>query len=307
MYKACFTAFDYSVPDKWYEGLYTDLAPVRKSARSFRIVHENRPAECWLLIHGYRGYPGEMVRPATDLYEEGFDVFVPRLPGHGTSGDDFIRTGSSDWMGVVEKAVGDLKTRYDKVNIAGHSMGSAMAAIIGCGDGQIGKIVYICPSFENAQMPLPARIALRVCAPFTPRLNCRWHQSRSYHLHYEDAPCDDSYLGHEYWTWYFTRQLPQYYRIMKRGLKAVGEHPHEHLVICPGKDRIISIPSLKLYRKAVRGNENVVMVENGTHCIMYDKDPDAEEKAIRAIVDFARGECGDPCKRQDTEEGHKLE
>lgn len=282
-----FSKFEYSVPGQWYLGLYRDAKECRKAARSFSLVHEHKADECWLIIHGYRGYPGEFVRPATDLFEAGFDVFVPRLPGHGTCGKDFIRSHSEDWVGLARNAVRELKTEYSKVHILGHSMGTAIAAVIGCADPEIGKIIYVSPSFENLQMPLRARLALRLLSPFTPKINCHWHPSSKYHLHYENAPCDELYLGGEYWTWFFTRQLPEYYRLMKEGLKAVSEHEHEHLVICPGRDKIISLPSLELYKSAVAGKANYVIIGNGTHSLFYDKDPQAEEDAVKAVVSFA--------------------
>ena len=121
--------YEYSVPNKWYKGLYKDQQPCRSAARPFSLIHEQPTKECWLLIHGYRGYPGELVRPAVDLYDAGFDVFVPRLPGHGTCGNDFIRSCGDDWIGVIRNGINDLKNRYDKVNLLGHSMGTSIAAV----------------------------------------------------------------------------------------------------------------------------------------------------------------------------------
>ncbi len=282
-----YSVFEYSVPQEWYDGVYRDKLQCRRAARSFSLIHKRRSDECWLIVHGYRGYPGEFVRPAVDLFNAGFDVFVPRLPGHGTCGKDFIRSHPKDWMGLADNAVKDLKTRYSKVHLLGHSMGTAMAAILAGDNPEIGRIVYVSPSFENLQMPWTARVALRLLAPFTPKVNCHWHPSSKYHLHYEDAPCDELYLGGEYWTWFFTRQLPEYYRLLKKGLEAIKGDRHEHLVICPGRDKIISLPSLELYREAVGDRQNYVIIENGTHSLFYDKDPQAEEKAVAAVLAFA--------------------
>ena len=279
--------FQYSVPNKWYDGLYRDKSPCCSAARPFSLLHAEPSKECWLLIHGYRGYPGELVRPAVDLYAVGFDVYVPRLPGHGTCGEDFVRSGGDDWIGVIRNAINDLKNRYEKVNLLGHSMGTAITAILGCGDFSVGRIVYVCPSFENLQMTMPSRILLKLLSPFTPKIRCKWHPSSKYHPHYENAPCDEMYLGTEYFQWFFTKKLGEYYRIMKQGLKCIVADPHEHLVICPMLDKVISIPSVELYRKAIGARANVVCIENATHSVFYDKNPAAEETAVQAILAFA--------------------
>ena len=277
----------YQVPEIWYKGLYHDEKPCCSAARSFSVQHKEKPAECWLLIHGYRGYPGELVRPAVDLYNAGFDVFVPRLPGHGTCGADFIKSHDRDWIGLAENALADLKTRYETIHLLGHSMGTAIVALIGCNDPGVGKIIYASPSFENKQMPIYARALLHILSAFTPKVQCKWHMSTKYHQHYENAPCDEEYLGDEYWKWYFTKQLIEYYKLMKRALGFIEKHPHEHLVINPLKDTIISGPSAELLKKVTNGQVKIVNIPDGTHSIFYDKLINAEETAVKAVVEFA--------------------
>ena len=277
----------YHVPEEWYRDVYKDHVTCRTGARSFSITHERTPKECWLFVHGYRGYPGEMVRPAVDLYAAGFDVFVPRLPGHGTSGKDFIRSHGSDWLTLVKNAIEDLKKQYKTVHLLGHSMGSSIISLLGCSDPDIGKLVLVSPSFENLDMKQPARIILKCLSVFTPKVRCKWHMSTKYHQHYENAPCDEAYLGEEYWKWYFTKQLLEYYKIMKDGLKEMTEYSGDHLLINPLRDKIISEPSVELYLKAGGDRSCVVDIENGTHSVLYDKDPEAEEQAVRAILQFA--------------------
>ena len=277
----------YSVPDEWYKNSYRDKMECCSAARPFSMLHETKTSECWLLIHGYRGYPGEMVSPAEALFKEGYDIYVPRLPGHGTCGKDFISSHSADWIALCKNAITYLQQNYAKVHLLGHSMGSSIAALLGCADEKIGKIVYVSPSFENLQMKQPARIILKLLSFFTPKVRCKWHMSRKYHQHYENAPCDEEYLGQEYWKWYFTVQLLEYYKLMKDAFRLLTENPHEHLIVYPMKDHIISEPSVSMLTEVLGSSANIVSIPTGTHAVLYDKDPKAEQTAIDAIVSFA--------------------
>lgn len=284
-----YSQIKYTVPEKWYEGSYQDKAACCSAARSFSMVHSTASDECWLIIHGYRGYPGEFVRPAVDLYDLGYDVFVPRLPGHGTSWRDFVKSGEKDWTEVPRKAIADLKTRYSKVHILSHSMGTAIAVNIAWLDPSVGKIVLACPSLTNLQMTLPARIVLRLAGLFTPRLNCHWHPSTKFHLHYENAPCDDEFLGKEYWTWYFTHRLFDYWNVMKKARKILSQGMHDHLVLCSAKDKIISVPSAEIFCSLVgKDNANVLIIPEGTHFLFYDKSVSAEQEAVSAVCAYAK-------------------
>lgn len=278
----------YTVPEKWYKNCYQDKKECCSAARPFSMLHEEKTKECWLLLHGYRGYPGEMVSPAQTLFDSGFDVYVPRLPGHGTCGKDFIASHASDWLTLSRNAIEDLKKDYSKVHLLGHSMGSSIAALLGCADEKIGKIVYVSPSFENLQMNQPARIILKLLSFVTPKVRCKWHLSKKYHQHYENAPCDEEYLGAEYWKWFFTKQLLEYYKLMKDAFKNLTEHPHEHFIINPMLDHVISEPSVVMLKEALKDKANILDVPTGTHSILYDKDPAAEQAALDAIREFAR-------------------
>jgi carboxylesterase len=119
----------YDISD-FAEHHYQDKAPVRKSARPWAMIHEEAVAKAVLLCHGYTGYPGELIRPGTDLFAAGFDVYCPRYPGHGTSGNDFLASRAEDWIGTAYDAFAYLAQRYEHVSVVGHSMGGAIATII---------------------------------------------------------------------------------------------------------------------------------------------------------------------------------
>lgn len=281
-----FSKFNYYVPDDWYKGGYIDRNIPCDAGRSFSLTHESKPSECWLCVTGYRGYPGELVRPAYDLYLEGYDVFVPRLPGMGTTTYDFLKSDNSDWINLIVRAVKDLENRYEKVNLLGHSMGAAICSIVGNRNPKINKIIYAAPSFENLELPWYLRIYISLVSIFVKKVKAKWSQSNLHHHQYEGQPKDNEYLGEQYYKWHFPKHLLMYYQISRDGMFAMSKH--DHLLICPLNDKNISIPSTKIFRKALKDDANVVEIENGTHLIFYDIDEAALENAVKAVLDFAR-------------------
>jgi carboxylesterase len=80
-----------------------------------------------LVIHGFSGSPAS-VRPwAEALHQSGFTVLVPRLPGHGTSWNEMNETRWEEWFAEVEINFRKLKASYQRVFVAGFSMGGALS------------------------------------------------------------------------------------------------------------------------------------------------------------------------------------
>ena len=61
---------EYTVPVTWYKGVYQDVKGAVSAARPFSFVHTEKAKKAILCLHGYAGYPGEMVRPAADISEK---------------------------------------------------------------------------------------------------------------------------------------------------------------------------------------------------------------------------------------------
>ncbi len=75
----------------------------------------------------------------------GFNVELPRLPGHGTTVEDMLTTGWADWTGEVEAAYQRLITRSTSVVVAGLSMGGLLTLWAGTQHHEIGGLVCINP------------------------------------------------------------------------------------------------------------------------------------------------------------------
>lgn len=79
-----------------------------------------------LLIHGFTGTPDSMRPLANTLHQAGFSVSVPLLAGHGLTPEKCAVTHWQDWFETANQAYQELQTRFDKVFVAGLSLGSLL-------------------------------------------------------------------------------------------------------------------------------------------------------------------------------------
>lgn len=283
--------FNYNVDSSWYDGVYQDTKAPVKAGRPFSLIRKDGKADTAVLcIHGYMGYPGELVRPARDLYELGYDIYVPRLPGHGTTGDDFLHTTARDWTMVCLNATRDLVKRYKNVYVVGHSMGGALATVVAAEVPEVKRLVLAAPALALEAKQLPAHpMSLKLISIFRKRLKNKWESNPEYVMYYENAPADDLYLGAEYWSWIYPKQLCSLFKLMIfAGSKELGKIKCPTLVICAMKDQILGTATCDLAMDKLTSDKKLVQLENGTHYLFYDKSKKDEEVAVNATVEFLR-------------------
>jgi carboxylesterase len=79
------------------------------------------------LIHGITGTPAEMKYVGRKLWQSGYDVYLPTLPGHCAKMRDLLRSNEKDWVEHVVKQLSFLRTCYTHVFAAGLSAGALLA------------------------------------------------------------------------------------------------------------------------------------------------------------------------------------
>ena len=271
---------NYIVPDCWYEGVYKDKASIINAARSFTIENNNRRSV--LLIHGYAGYPGELIRPAVDIAKHGFDVFCPRLPGMGTSGKDFLSSTKNDWLKTVCNVITDLKSRYSSVSIVSHSMGTLLA-LIAASKFDIDKVVLAAPAFN---MPQLKRGQIKLVSFFKKDISIPWQSDSRYKLYYENAPCDDPLLGKEYWSHLYPKRLLDLDDLKNKALKLDNIKSKVLILECQN-DKVTDPKACKEYLNNHKGIDvSIIEIKNATHFVYYDIDKEAEERGVNATLDF---------------------
>ncbi len=103
-----------------------------------------------LVLHGFTGNPQSMRGLAEAFAAAGYSVELPLLPGHGTSIEDMLETGWSDWSGAAELAFCELESRCEKVVVAGLSMGGTLAAWLAARHPEVAGLVAVNPAVEPA-------------------------------------------------------------------------------------------------------------------------------------------------------------
>lgn len=99
-----------------------------------------------VVVHGFTGSPSSMRGVADALVAAGFDIELPRLPGHGTSVADMLGTGWSDWAGEVARARARLAERCERVVLVGQSMGATLVLASALHEPGAAGIVCINPA-----------------------------------------------------------------------------------------------------------------------------------------------------------------
>jgi len=80
-----------------------------------------------LVIHGFTGSPVTIKPWAEYLNQIGYTVSAPCLPGHGSTWQEMNQTTWQDWYEAVEQSFIELKSKCDRVFVAGFSMGGTLA------------------------------------------------------------------------------------------------------------------------------------------------------------------------------------
>ncbi|WP_322013298.1 alpha/beta hydrolase [Paraburkholderia sp. J12] len=83
-----------------------------------------------LMIHGLGGTRHDFGSLGKKLEDSGYDVFLPSLPGHGSTPDELNSVSLADYMQALERTYRELVGRYARVDVAGISMGALLALML---------------------------------------------------------------------------------------------------------------------------------------------------------------------------------
>ncbi len=102
-----------------------------------------------LVVHGFTGTPASVRGVAEAMAGAGYDVELPRLPGHGTTVADMLTTDWADWSREVADAVTRLGARVSQIVGVGQSMGGALVLRAALDHPEIRALVCINPVTQS--------------------------------------------------------------------------------------------------------------------------------------------------------------
>ncbi len=223
-----------------------------------------------LVLHGFTGLVDEMDYLAQRLNRAGFTVSVPRLPGHGTNGEDFMQSGWREWLRHATDAYLELKSRFDTVYISGLSMGGILTLLLAAHF-----------PVDRIALAAPAVINMNKMIYLSPLL--RFFIRRSFIGHEEDSDDPERQLiSREYWSYRFGQQIYSLFRLQLMARRRLGQVKAATLILVSHSDDAVPVEVADLIEKRISSTSSKrIVFEESSHIIVNDTD---KEKAADEIV-----------------------
>ena len=135
----------------------TSKPGLRPECRSIFKTHNRKTAKAVLLIHGVSSCPYYAKGLAEYFYQQGYNVYAPRVPKHGYT--DNKRHGEisiKDMGNYVNTSAEQISGLGDEVGVVGHSGGGTMATwLLEYGGGLFSRGLLLAPFYEPSAKMLP--------------------------------------------------------------------------------------------------------------------------------------------------------
>jgi carboxylesterase len=236
-----------------------------------------------LLIHGLTGTPNEMRVLGKGLNNAGFTVHGMQLAGHCGNVDDLLATTADDWYASVVAAALALRSKVDRLFVAGLSMGALLAlrlaaekAVAVDGVGVYGATFrydgWSIPAIARLSFLLPWVTALGIGRKRNfierPPYGLRDERIRA-HVSEAMFGTDSSVAGLPGNPW---PSLAELFRLSRRVRSLLPEVTAPCLIAHATEDDIASIGNAHLVADRVSAPVEMLWLENSYHMITIDRE-----------------------------------
>lgn len=154
-----------------------DQIPINPRCASKLLLQESREAPTVIFLHGLTNCPAQADELAPTLFALGYNVYVPRLPGHGEL--DRMTTalatiGAEDYVAAMDEAIAIGRGLGGEVIVSGLSAGGVLSAWSGQQRADVEQAIAMAPFFGPRQVPAWANRAATNLLLLLPNIMVSW-------------------------------------------------------------------------------------------------------------------------------------
>jgi carboxylesterase len=236
-----------------------------------------------LLVHGYTATTAEVRPLARFLYEHGYTVAGPLLPGHNTTPEDANRYRWRDWVRCVEVAYRELAARCSRVVAGGESTGALLALYLASEHPEIATVLAYAPALKLILSRRDVAL-LHLIASFKPYLAKRPRANSA------SSGGDHLWRGYPVTPLKATIELLRLQPIVRARLPRV----QQPILVIQGRNDPTVHPSAAetVYREVGSTVKELHWFNRSAHKVILDDERDKAFALTRRFIDKALNEAG---------------
>lgn len=269
---------------------YKEKDSIRLVATPWKMLHEKKSKIAVLCCHGYTGTPGELTIVGLKMFNKGFDVYCPRLPGHGTTAKEFTKSKAKDWISLEVAAAKYLKENYDDFYIVGHSMGGLNAVIL-AEQFDVKRIALIAPAFDlNGVDDGFNKLKLQIGALFNSKIKVDWSTNKDFYGICERDENDDIWLGKEIWSNVFSRGVIELCKVRDIAAESLKQLKSSTLLVRGTNDESVKRDIISRFKRDFTSKLEVLEIEGAGHLVLYEPSTESSEICNNSVANWIEKE-----------------
>jgi len=237
-----------------------------------------------LCLHGLTGSPGEMYRYGRDLFNAGYDVHCPVLPGHCQDAEAIKLTKWQDWHAFSLKTFDELAGRYAEVYVSGICLGAVLALAVAMDRPNVRGVAALSTNFflDGWSLP-PIRVLMPIgfatiykflyAFPETPPMGVKNHAVRE---QVESGLKSANASALNCFPLLCIYELSKLSRVVRRRLQDIA---NPVIIIHSRHDDQTSMKNAHIIERGVRSaRKEMVVLRNSYHLITIDNEKDVVSK-----------------------------
>lgn len=233
-----------------------------------------------LVVHGFMASPAEVGWLGQHLADEGYTVYVPRLPGHGIDPKDMPRMRWRDWYGHVLDSYHLLEQQCEQIVVIGHSMGGLLSILLASEYAVDALVIAAAPMTVSAPI-MPYTRYLSWVMPFRDFLS-EHHLTEA--IITEQTTRNEPAIGRANYQRWSIRAIHELYQLIQMAPPRLPKITAPTLLLYAEGDETVPISDSEIAKQHLNAqNTTIHTLTRGAHIIFQDV---GRDEAFGAVADF---------------------